>query len=136
MIKLFLSKVLNSFNKIIENIIFKIICYNTFFLFLFVTSLHFLKREPRQQLFDCNRGCRFRNYLICSTFDSHFGMRLFWVARNAGNDGLIQLLLVYVLSYSICSFVPIHDGHITVHENQFVLAKQILILLYICPHGF
>ena len=44
------------------------------------------------------------------------------MTRDCTYDWLLQLSVVYQLSYLLCSFVSVHQWHITIHHNQVIVA--------------
>lgn len=63
---------------------------------------------------------RFRKHFVHSTFDCSIDIFIFNVAGDGDNFGLaffVDIHLVEKLSYFLGADVPIHDRHVTVHED-------------------
>ena len=58
------------------------------------------------------------------------------MASDARYYRLIETFRSDVFSYLICCLVPIHDGHITVHENELVFTEYSLALFNISLYRF
>ena len=53
------------------------------------------------------------------------------MARNSHYNGLLKFELKHVLSDSMRGLVPVHIGHLAVHQNQVVRAPFEVIVLHI-----
>ena len=56
------------------------------------------------------------------------------MARDGRDNWLGQVLLVEILSNFVCGFIPVHEGHVAVHENEVVVAVLPSVTLHIVYH--
>ena len=58
------------------------------------------------------------------------------MARNCCYDWLVEVQIVEELPDKLCGVVAVHERHVTIHENQIVLAESVAILVNVPFDGF
>jgi hypothetical protein len=53
------------------------------------------------------------------------------VSGDGGDNGLFELVYVEELSYFLGGLIPVHNGHLTIHQNQTETTSSKLLILCI-----
>jgi hypothetical protein len=56
------------------------------------------------------------------------------MTSDRGDDRLRQPLLPHELPDLVSGLIPIHEGHVAVHQDQTVVTATIIVLLYVFSH--
>ena len=79
--------------------------------------------EFLEELLDYVGWSWLRNNLIYPKINSFNGVRLLRMTRNCRNNRLFELLFFQESSNLLGGLVAIHDWHIAVHKDQFIVTK-------------
>ena len=75
-------------------------------------------------------------HLIHPTSQCSINIRLFCMPCNRNDYWLAQILIINILSYLLCGFIPVHHRHVAVHNDKIIFAEHTLVLGNIVDYCF